>query len=142
MSIADVRPYFQTRMTSLALNEWQNPFDVDNIPENIIDNVYQVTVGPISQQSFNQSDLALNVPANLKLFVKAYREHMTAYDSAVALANSVLIEVLNPANRLTQTNIKTINLDSVSFDPLDPTNDNIIVVNMQFRTMVVICPTS
>ncbi len=142
MSMSDVRTYFKDRMSALSLTEWQNPFDTENIPENIIDSAYQLTLGTVSQASFNQMDLVLNVPTLIKIFVKAYREHMDAYDSAIALANSALIEVLNPANRLVQTNIKTVNLDSLSFDAYDPTNDNIIVASMQFQAMVIICPTS
>lgn len=123
-------------MQALGLKEWKNPFDTQNIPENIIGSQYNVAFAPINQLKFSQQNLDLRVPINLKLFVKAYKQHMVAYDSAIALANDVLIEVLKPTNRLTQADIKTINLGLMSIDPYAPTNDNIMVVNFVFNVDV------
>jgi hypothetical protein len=136
MSLDSVRPYFKARMQALGLKEWKNPFDTSNIPENIIGSQYNVALAPSAQLKFSQQNLDLRVPINLKLFVKAYKQHMVAYDSAIALANDVLVEVLKPSNRLTQTDIKTINMGLMSIDPYAPTNDNIMVVNFVFNVDV------
>ena len=136
MSLDTVRPYFKARMQALGLKEWKNPFDTSNIPENIIGSQYNVAFAPANQLKFNQQNLDLRIPINLKLFVKAYKQHMVAYDSAIALANDALVEVLKPSNRLTQADIKTINLGLMSIYPYAPTNDNIMVVNFVFNVDV------
>ncbi len=132
MSIELIRPYFKTRMSALGLKEWRNPFDTSNIPENIIASQYNVVLAPITQFKLNQQNLDLKVQVNLKLFAKAYKEHMVAYDSATALMVDAIMEVMNPVNRLTQAALKNISILSASIDPYAPDNDNVMVVNFQF----------
>ncbi len=133
MSLENIRPYFKERMKNLGLKEWKQAFNTSDIPENIIGSQYNAVLAPLSQFKFNQQALDIKVPVNLKCWVKAYKEHMVAYDSAVALAADIIREVLNPRNRLSQTNgIKTINIGSGGIEQFAPDNDNIMVVNFQF----------
>lgn len=138
MSLDTIRPYFKARMNALGLQEWKNPFDTMNIPETIIASQYNVVLAPLSQIKFSQQALDLRVPVNLKLFAKAYKQHMVAYDSAVSLAEDAIVEILKPTNRLVQAAIKTINLGSMSIDPLAPSNDNIMVVNFVFNVDIIL----
>ena len=133
MSLDTVRPYFKARMEKLGLSEWKNPFDTQNIPKTIIKSAYNITLGTLQEVKNNQLNLDLVVPVNVKMFAKAYKEHMVAYDQAVSLAQDAIIEIMKPSNRLTQVGIKTIRIGSMTIDPLSPSDDNIMVVNFVFN---------
>lgn len=141
MSLSDVRTFYKARLNFLGLKEHTSWNDDQNVPENIINHKYMVTLGLTNQLSFSQSHAEWNVPSAIKVFVKGYRDELENYDRAVTLADQILNEILKPSNRLTQACIKTIDLDGVSFDPLSATNDNTVTINIQFRNRVSFIPT-
>lgn len=134
--VSDVRPYFRARMSTLSLREWDSPFE-DQIPENIVDRSFQLTLGETTEVQDNQQDLVLTVPVNLNVYVKGYRRNAEGYDVAVTLLDSILDEVLKPTNRLTQSSIKNITTGNVALERLESSNDNIIRIRMRFNVMVI-----
>lgn len=135
--VSDVRSYFRARLNSLGLKEWDSPFE-EQAPENIIDRSYHVILGEMASIKNNQRDLELNVPVAIDVMIKGYRKNIEGYDKAVTLFDSILLEILAAANRLTQPSIKNILISSAGLERFATSNDNTIRIKMEFLVLVII----
>jgi hypothetical protein len=141
MSIADVKPYFRSRLNALELKEWSDPFNFANIPETLLDRSYHLQLGTVTQSSVGQQGMTLNVPITLRVFFRGFNKPLAAYDKASVAANDIILDCLDPLFRATQTNgIKNVLLGSSDILPLDVSNDNSMYVEQSYNVMILICP--
>jgi hypothetical protein len=139
MSFSSIKPYIRERLAAVSsdLREWEDGFNIQNIPETILDNSWHITFNQASQVSLNQDCLRYTYPITLNIFLKGYRSPADAIDNANLLGESILREVLKHANRLNiaaSTTGKIINVLSTSFslNPIDASNDNIVRLQIGF----------
>lgn len=142
MSFVDVKPYFQARMkaTDADLNEWQDAFDVNNIPATVIDKAWHIRVGTMSYQGSKHECLAFGVPVDLKVCLKGYRSPYEAVDNAHGLADAIIKECCKSTTSLNQANIKNVIPNLVNVREIGPSNDNLVVLEISFNVLIYISP--
>lgn len=134
MSISLVRSYIQDAMDELNYTEWRDGFDFDNVPENIINKLYHITTGAISQNSQNQTALDLTYPVLLQVYFHGYRYPVEAIEESLSCGQEIICRLVNPLTA-NGTNIKDVQF--VSMEPVAKatTNDNIVLlqINLEVR---------
>lgn len=140
MSLTAVRTYFRTRLNSLGYSEWDDGFNYENIPENIIDKAYHIENFEGEKVSLNQTDLEIDMKVVTRVYFKGFRTIKEALDMADEKIETILVEVLKPTNRLTGTSgLRDIQLDGFVKLPLAESNDNTILIEITWKAQVNIC---
>lgn len=141
MSFTDLRPYFQARMKTVDedLREWEDGFNIENIPSTILNKSWHFRTGLFSNVGAQaQTCFKFTCPVTITVILKGYREPKEAIDTALFLSDAIVKECTNPVHRLNQANIKNVLPDTVNVRELSQTNDNIVVLEMQFNCTVMI----
>lgn len=139
-ALVDVKNYFRARGIAEGLKEWPDPFNIKNIPENIIDRAFHVELGDMKKISFNQQSLDLAVPCAFKFFLKGFIDVNSKYDDATTILENIILGSLKASNRLTQTNIKNVEFSNGKLSPIDDSNDNTILGEINFNCHVILNP--
>lgn len=138
MSFSKLKPYFQERLQAVdsGLKEWKDAFNINNIPATIADKAWHIDLGPFNYLPGSaQTSLPFNCQVELSVIVKGYREPQLGVDKATALAESIVKEVCDPLNRLTQAktrNIKNVLPNLVNIRRYSESNDNLVVIEIRF----------
>lgn len=138
MSLTKTRQYFRDRLIELKLKEWVDAFNFENIPSNILDKSFHIENGQITGIKRNHTDQELNFPVTIRIFLKGYKTPVNAIDKSIELTENLIKNACNPVNALTQGGIKNIIFESASNRVLDPSNDNLVVCELNFRAFVII----
>ncbi len=133
--LADMVPYFRTELNALSYKEWDDAFNFENIPENIIDRAYHIEVGTLTGGAISMSDQEVNTTITIRVFLKGYRKPIDARDDAIVRGQAIVQAVLPAADRLT-SDIKNVIFETMNIDPLDDSNDNSIIMSMEFTVQV------
>lgn len=135
MSFSTIRPYFQERMGAVdpEFKEWEDAFNIDNIPATIIDKSWHLQFQPFSYNTGGaHTCLSFECPITLSVFFKGYRNPVEAVDMALIYADAILKECTKPVQRLNQPKIKNVLPNNVSVRGLSDSNDNAAVLEIQF----------
>jgi hypothetical protein len=145
MSFTRLRPYF---IECLALvdsdfREWEDAFNIENIPSTVIDKAFHLDFGPASADPQNQTCLPYRWPVSLQIFFKGYSTPKDAVDTALSTSEAILKECLKHSKRLTDSEVsgaRIVNVKSTStaIDPLDVSNDNVVKLTMDFEVTIYI----
>lgn len=141
MSFKTIRPYFQERMSAVdnEFKEWEDAFNIDNIPATILDKSWHLRFQPFSYNTGGaHTCLSFECPITLSVFVKGYRNPVEAVDMALIFADAILKECTKPVQRLNQPKIKNVLPNNVSVRELNDSNDNAAVLEIQFICEVMI----
>lgn len=133
--ITDVRAYLRARAIAVGLHEWTDAFNVDNIPSTVIDKSFHLTMGVAEGIQRNQRDQEIEYPVEIRIAVKGFRSPADGVDQALAFAEALVVEALDPPNSLTQTRIKTVFFQALAVDPVAQSNDNLVVATLSLRVM-------
>ena len=139
MSIAQIKPYFSSKLTALGYEEWPDGFGEDNIPSTILDLSFhqrfiRASGGPVNQESFE-----MLVNHQIKFYLKGFNDPASAIDQGLVQSQSIIAEILNLSD-YTTAGIKGLFFDSFTVEPLDEVqNDNIIVATLNFNILVFNC---
>lgn len=136
MSMTEVRTYFRARLNALNYREHPDGFNFENIPQTILDRSYHLEIGLITGSTANQETHNFSYPLTIRIFLKGFRDPAAKIDDAIGQAEVILADVLKPSNRLGVT-IKDVVPDTVQVIPLDGTNDNDMILQMDFTTNLV-----
>lgn len=140
MSLSDVRTYFRTRLNYLGYKEWDDGFNYENIPENIIDKAYHIENFEGDKVSLNQTDLEIDMKVVTRIYFKGFRTIKEALDRADEKLETIFVEVLKPTNRLTgSSGLRDIQLDSFVKLPIAASNDNTILAEITWTAQINIC---
>jgi hypothetical protein len=137
MTLGGVRDFFRTRLDSLGYHEWEDGFNIENIPATIMDKSYHLAVGQIRSGPANQMHHVFDYPITVSLFFKGFRTPSSAIDSSLDSAQDVLNDILNPAQRLQTNGLKDIRPSSILVRPLAGSNDNTVVVEISFSAVMI-----
>jgi len=134
MSFSKLHPYFETIMTTVdpLFTEWEDAFNVANIPSSILDMAWHFEVLPFRYTGTAHTCLGFECPVKLKAFIKGYRTPKDAVDSALVFAEAIVKEACLPSNRLTQPTIKNVLPSQITVDALAQSNDNTAVLSIDF----------
>jgi len=139
-SFSAIRPLFRTAMNSLIkFKEWKDAFNVQNIPSTIINDAYHIDTSSGGRKgAYDQNSQEIEHDVIIRVFKKGYRNTAEAIDAAMTDYGLILHTVLAPTNRL-GSRIKNIYLNDVSIQPYDPSNDNIVLLEITFTCLMEIC---
>lgn len=135
MSLASIKPYFRARMNALGFTkEHPEAFDAEEVPSTIIDKTFHILNGPSTFVSNNQNHLVMTVDVGMQIFFKGYRDEEQGRLRAESALESILRETLTATNRVTQASdgIKDVKLTSAEIIPMDESQDNISLLQMEF----------
>lgn len=138
MSLLGVKLYARTRMRALGYTEHTDGFNWKNIPSTKLDKAFHVELGEARGLSNNQDSQDIDAPFTIRAFQAPRLGAKNLIDTGVSMADTIIADLLMASNRLTQTEIKTVRLNTVAVEPLDESNDNGIVVKINFTALVII----
>lgn len=140
MTFFSLRQYFVDRMRNVDadLREWEDAFNVENIPASILDKSWHLSFSPFQYTGTAHTCLNFNAPTLLRVFLKGYRYPKEAVDRALNMADAIVKECTDPKNRLNQAGIKNILPGSIVIQELGSGNDNAAILEIQFSNTVII----
>lgn len=139
MSLTAVRTYFRDRMETLGYDEWPDGFAFDNIPETILNGAFHLTSGTVTQNVQNQTAVDLSAPITIRLFLKGFRSPASAIDESISQGEEVICECVKAVNAHNQA-IKDVQFLNLEPQPLDESNDNSVLLVINFEARVVLNP--
>lgn len=137
MSLVNVLPFFRTRMDGLGYSEWEDAFSIENIPATIFNKSYHLEVSPVIGEPIPHRSQQIEMPIILRAFYKGYRSINDARDDAISESETILGDILTSSVRLS-VNVKNILFDSYQLLPLNESNDNSIILEINFRAIVIL----
>lgn len=135
MSFDAIRPYFRARCVAIGLTEHENSFDIDNIPDTIIDDTFHIEFNSFNGIKANQNDQEISIPVNIIFFKSGYRYSYEGIDNGLLKAEALIKEVQKPINRL-GTVIKNVTTGSCLIEPISQSNDNTVRINLGFNVIM------
>jgi len=141
MSFDTLRPYFQSVMATVDpdLREWEDAFNIENIPATILDKSWHIEFGSmVYAATTHNSCFHFACPVLLQVMVAGNRSPKEAIDTGHKLADAILREACKATNRLTQVSIKNVLPESVNVRSFDPTNDNIVVLEVRLNCEIIL----
>ena len=143
MSFSGIRSYFRSKLTTVDsdLHEWTDGFNIENIPETIIDKAWHLTFESTAPQSINQNCFYIEYPVILNVFLLSGIDVASGIDSANVLGQSIYQEILKHTSRLNITGTsaaKIINIipGPMSINQFSPDNDNTIRLQINFTFQI------
>lgn len=140
MSLTLIKPYFRTRLYEVdsAFKEWTDGFNIGNIPANIYDKAYHIRLGGFDGGDLGGKAQFVSAPVDVRLFFKGYRNVSENIDRGLLLAEGLIAQVQDPADRLGST-LKNIKFNSMSIDESFITNDNLILILQNYIVTIILC---
>ena len=135
--IADVLPYFVTRMEALNLVQHQDTFNFANIPSSQRENLFHVEQLPVSSNKVSMDNEELLVPVTVRAFRDASCDTITQEADLNTLADEIYDEIMAAANRLNATGIKNVIFGSMDVEQASESNDNAMNLVMVFDALVI-----
>lgn len=143
MSLAEIRPYMRDILDGLGYDEWTDGFNFENIPSTIFNESYHLEVGVISAGVANQRAYRFTAPVLLRVFLKGFRSPSEAIDDALLRGDTILSGVLAESERLgvpaDNRSIKNVFPGPIQTLPFDASNDNAIILQMEFNFDLIEC---
>lgn len=139
-SFITLRQYFVDRMAAVDpdLKEWDDAFNIENIPSSVLDKSWHITFGTFNYTGSAHTCLNFDCPVTLSVMFKGYRAPKEAIDTALTFADSIVKECTKPVQRLNQPSIKNVLPGIVNIRELGASNDNVVVLEIQFNCIVII----
>lgn len=135
MSLETARAYFSSRAEAQAYKKHYDGFATNNIPKSSLNKSYHVEAFVFNGISHNQTDLNIEASCVVRLFFKGGRDVDSTISDATIAGDDYLSDVLASENRLTQTKIKNVILNTMTIEPYAESNDNYVVCRMDFTAI-------
>lgn len=138
---ASCRSYFRTRMAALGYSEWKDGFNVENIPSTLLskNKMFHIESPSASRSdAYDMDSQDVDQDITLRLFLKGYRDPASAIDTAMTAQDTILEDLLSSNNRL-GTTLKNVYFNNSQILPLDETNDNAVILEINLICRIVIC---
>lgn len=118
--------------------QWEDAFNVENIPSNVLDRAWHVRFGPFSFTKNAQNCMNFSSLITLSVFFKGYRSPKDAVDQALLYTDIIIKKCCSPINRLNQAAIKNVLPGNIDIRELDNSNDNAAVLEIQFNCEIIL----
>lgn len=130
--LSDVRSYFKDRITDEvpAAVEHKDAFNIENMHVNARDKMYHIIYQNNTNLETHGDRITDNVSVTLSMIFKGYRDTQAAFDSTSDTAHNIKRRASKISNYV--NGIKRVVCDSINITPVDDSNDNILLVTMEF----------
>lgn len=138
-SFNDLRPYFDEQLAKVDpdFREWEDAFNIENIPSNILDKAWHLEFQPfIFETGKVQNCFKFSCPVKLTVIFKGYKNPKEAVDSATNYAQAIVKECCKHSNRLNQPYIKNVLPNVIDIRALVQSNDNAVALELTFDCLV------
>jgi hypothetical protein len=133
-----VRSYFRTHLNALKFNEWKDAFNVENIPSTIISGSYHISAPQGSRRdAYDPTSQDVEAEVVIRIARKGLKTPADAIDQCTKDLDAILARVLLASNRL-GCDLKNIYYEGHSIDQLSATNDNVAVLEITFRCLIIL----
>lgn len=135
MSVSQVRTYFIDRVQEVDSNlkVWDDAFNIDNVPESLIDTYFHVQYNSVGVSTNNDISIEDSVSVVLTLWKKGFRDPIEAYDELNDLGLCIRLNCLQPDKIALTDNIRQVESVSVLSEPIEGSNDDIIKLSLEFN---------
>lgn len=137
MTLGGLRAFFRTRLDGLGYREWTDGFNFENVPATVIDKSYHLEVGNIKSGPANQMHHIFDYGLTVSVVFKGFRDPSSAIDFALDAGQDILDDILSPAQRLQTDGLKDIRPVNIAVRPLADSNDNAVVLEMEFSALMI-----
>ena len=138
MSLANIYPYFRTRMKSVGYTEWQDGFNTENIPSTVINKSFHILTPGIIGGSINQNHQNTETAVQIQFVLKGYRYPTEAKEKAMFETEKIIKDICKISNR-TATLLNVV-FNSSTMQALNSSDDNQVLVVLDFSAFVVLGP--
>lgn len=138
---ASCRSYFRTRMVALGYKEWKDGFNFENIPSTLLsrNKMFHIESPSASRSdAYDMQSQDVDQDITLRVFLKGYRDPASAIDDALSTEDTILEDILDSDNRLGAT-LKNVYFNNSQILPLDETNDNAVILEINLICRIVLC---
>ena len=134
MSLSKVIPYFRDKMTLLGYTEWEDEFNIENIPRSQLDSTYHIEIGLItgSEASHTCFDFDFPVTITIHSCITNASGSSKAAEEMLEVSDNILCSLLLLEDRYSQEGFLKVTPTSVDFEPISSSNDNVIKVRLEF----------
>jgi len=137
MSLTAVRPYFVARGKQVGLSEHLDAFNVENIASTVIDKSFHVEMGVGTGVRLNMTDQEIDQPVTVRIFRKGFRNAQQGLDLVIAESEKYIKAAVDQTKSLTGE-LKNVRLDTIVYESLAQSNDNIAVARVEFTALVIL----
>jgi len=130
------REYFIEIAKDLGYKSHPDVFNFENIPSSNLDKSFHVESFNFNGLGHNQTDLSLGIPVTVRLFFKSYLQVEEGIKKAINSGETYFTSCLVSENRLNNTIVKNVVLDSMVVEPYSVSNDNYVVCRMDFTATI------
>lgn len=135
MSVSQVRTYFNARVQEVDSNlkVWDDAFNINNVPESLVDTYYHVQYNNVAVSSNNDVSFEDSVSVVVTLWKKGFRDPIAAYDELNDLGLCIRLNAVQPSKISLTDNIRQVECTSVTSSPIEDSNDNIVQLSLEFN---------
>ena len=132
MSISVVRDYFKDQIKEevAAAVEHTDAFNLENMHTNARDKMYHIIYQNDSNIETHGDRITDNISVTISMVFKGYRDTQAAFDSTSDTVHNIKRRASKISNYT--SGIKRVVCDSINITPADDSNDNILLVTMEF----------
>ena len=135
MSLSQVRTYLKQRIAIVEpdLKEWRDAFNLENIPNTLLDTYYHIGYGLDSSSPQADKFIEDSFSVTVTIFKRGGVNIVDAVDSLMDTAHCIRMECIKQWEVSQTDNIKSV--ESVSIEPteINASNDNIVQVQINFN---------
>lgn len=139
MSYSLIKPYFRGRLSAVGFTtEHFEAVNLLNVPAVNIDRTFHILVSGSSGISATQSDQTVNASVVVSVFFAGWSNELQAIDDATDAAEDILKSCVKISERVTGVDtLRNVSFVSHSVSPVDGSNDNIMVLTLEFNALCV-----
>lgn len=131
--------YARSRLVVLGYTEWDDGFNSENIPRTLLDRSFHLTLGDCSNRKNSHDNLEIDCPVSVELYRAQNRKPKDLIDTGVGIADTVMADILNAANRLTYGNgLMNVTFQTMRVIKSSDSNDNSLRVQIDLIMTVII----
>ena len=132
MSISVVRDYFKDQIKDevAAAVEHTDAFNIENMHTNARDKMYHIIYQNDSNIETHGDRITDNISVTISMVFKGYRDTQASFDSTSDTVHNIKRRASKISNYT--SGIKRVVCDSINITPADDSNDNILLVTMEF----------
>lgn len=137
MNLSQARTYIKNQIAlhDSSLKEWKDTFNRDNVPSSMVDNHYHISFGSLTSAQ-RENYVEDNWTTVVTIWKRGFTNPVNAFDAIMDTANCIRMSIIQPEAD-TLENILSVESVSIEPEPIDDTNDNIIMVSLEFNMRLI-----
>lgn len=141
MIISDTRLYFKNEIEKCFpdSSEWDDYFNLDNVPSTIQDCTYHIGIGPLSTGRKNDQTSEEDLSVTVNFWKKGYNDVQETFDEFFDSVHEFKTCVTDPSTYASHAFIKDVYATSIVPQPIDGSNDNVLRLSIDFSVLSFWC---